>query len=209
MTHSPAAAPSYHHGDLRSALISEALRVVQQDGPTALSLRALARAIGVSATAVYRHFANKDDLLATIACEGFIGLCEAMQAQLASAPNADTRARLVLIGEAYVAYAIAQPGHYRLMFGKRMVERAAYPELAAAAATSYRMLSQSVADAIATDQLPALPISLISTLCWSLVHGLATLHNDQLLTETDLPDTATLGATLTQLLADALGRFKE
>lgn len=202
-------ASAYHHGDLRRALIDEALRVVQQDGPAALGLRALARAVGVSATAVYRHFASKDALLACIACDGFIGLCAAMEKQLDCEPQADARRRLVLIGAGYVSYAVAHPGHYRLMFGKRMIERAHYPHLAAAASRSYRMLSQSVADAIAADLLPALPVALLSTLCWSLVHGLATLHNDQLLSEPDLPDTTTLGTTLTQLLADALGALKE
>lgn len=202
-------ATSYHHGDLRSTLIRQALQVVQHDGPAALGLRALAHASGVSATAVYRHFTNKDDLLAAIACEGFLGLCQAMQTELASEPEADARRRLVLIGSAYVGFAIAHPGHYRLMFGKRMIERAAYPELAAAASRSYRMLSESVAESVADGLLPALPVPLLSTLCWSLVHGLATLNNDSLLTEPDLPDTATLGATLTQLLADALGALKE
>jgi len=199
----------YHHGDLRRALIDEALQVVQQEGPAALSLRALARAAGVSATAVYRHFENKDDLLACIACEGFTSLCAAMETRLATEPGANTRRRLVLIGEAHVDYAIAHPGHYRLMFGKRMIGRAAYPQLAAAASASYGMLSQCVADAVADAALPALPVPLLSTLCWSLVHGLATLNNDNLLTEADLPDSATLGATLTQLLADALGSLKE
>ena len=199
----------YHHGDLRRALIDEALRVVQDDGPATLSLRALARTTGVSATAVYRHFEDKDDLLASIACEGFVGLCSAMESRLAREPDADARRRLVLIGEAYVGYAIAHPDHYRLMFGKRMIHRSAYPSLAAAAAASYDMLSQSVSEAVADGLLPSLPVPLLSTLCWSLVHGLATLNNDNLLTQSDLPDTATLGTTLTQLLADALGTLKE
>jgi len=119
---------NYHHGNLRSALIGTALNALEQDGPAALSLRALARSVGVSATAVYRHFANKDDLLAAIATEGFEGLSAEMTARLAQEPDADTLRRLVILGEGYVNYAVAHPAHYRLMFGKRMVERVAPDE---------------------------------------------------------------------------------
>ena len=200
---------SYHHGNLRSALIRAALAALEHEGPSALSLRGLARAVGVSATAVYRHFANKDDLLAAIATEGFEGLSAEMIARLAQEPSADTLRRLVILGEGYVNYAVAHPAHYRLMFGKRMVEREAYPALSKAAAHSYGMLEQAVADAVASGDLPAVPVPLLSTLSWSLVHGLATLSNDGLLTDNSLPASAVLGKTFTQLLADALHRLAQ
>lgn len=200
---------SYHHGNLRSALIGAALAALEHEGPSALSLRGLARAVGVSATAVYRHFANKDDLVATIATEGFEGLSQDMHARLAKEPEADPMRRLVILGEGYVAYAVAHPAHYRLMFGKRMVERAAYPALAQAAAHSYGILENAVADAIASGDLPAMPVKMLSTLSWSLVHGLSTLSNDGLLTDNSLPASAVLGKTFTQLLADALHRLAQ
>lgn len=195
---------SYHHGNLRTALIGTALAALEQDGPAALSLRGLARSVGVSATAVYRHFANKDDLLAAIATEGFEGLSAEMMARLAQEPDADTLRRLVILGEGYVNYAVAHPAHYRLMFGKRMVERAAYPTLSKAAAHSYGMLEQAVADAVASGDLPAVPVPLLSTLAWSLVHGLSTLSNDGLLNDKQLPASAELGKTFTHMLATAL-----
>jgi hypothetical protein len=95
------------------------------------------------------------------------------------------------------------------MFGKRMVERAAYPALAQAAAHSYGILENAVADAIASGDLPAMPVKMLSTLSWSLVHGLATLSNDGLLTDSSLPASAVLGKTFTQLLADALHRLAQ
>src|SRR5690554_5561170 len=145
---------NYHHGNLRSALIGTALNALEQDGPAALSLRGLARSVGVSATAVYRHFANKDDLLAAIATEGFEGMSAEMSARLAREPNADRLRRLEILGEGYVGYVVSHPGHYQIMFGKRMVERASYPDLQQAASHSYGMLEQAVADAVRSGDLP-------------------------------------------------------
>ena len=208
MTASPSL-DSYHHGNLRRALIEAALAALDRDGPAALSLRGLARTVGVSATAVYRHFANKDDLLAAIATEGFEGLSAEMRDRLTREPEADRLRRLEILGEGYVGYAVSHPGHYRLMFGKRMVERAAYPNLQQAAAHSYGMLEQAVADAVHAGDLPDQPVPLLSTLAWSLVHGLSTLSNDQLLTNPGLPSGTVLGGTLTRILTTALHRLAQ
>ena len=199
----------YHHGNLRQALVDAALDRLADDSPAALSLRGLARAAGVSATAVYRHFANKEDLLAAIATEGFEGLSASMQQRLEREPGAGRLRRLVILGEGYVDYAIAHPAHYRLMFGPRMLARGEYPALAAAAAHSYGMLEQAVSDAITAGELPAMPEPVLSTLFWSWVHGLAMLNNDGLLARSDLPGTNELSHDFGELLANALNQFRE
>lgn len=201
---SAAETDNYHHGSLRHALLDAALAVLEKGDMTALSLRGLARSAGVSATAVYRHFANKDDLLAAIATEGFQGLSAEMKARLLQEPQADSFRRLVILGEGYVSYAVANPSHYRLMFGKRMIERAAYPALAQAAAHSYGMLEHAIAEAVDSGDLPALPVVQLSTLAWSMVHGLSALSNDDLLNDQRLPAPAELGHSFTHLLATAL-----
>lgn len=198
---------SYHHGNLRTALVDAALTALEQDGPAALSLRGLARSAGVSATAVYRHFANKDDLMAAIATEGFEGLSAEMNRRLASEADADALRRLMILGEGYSGYAMSHPAHYRLMFGKRMVKKDDYPDLSKAAAHSYGMLEQAVAEAVDAGQLPAVPVPLLSTMAWSLVHGLSTLHNDGMLNDKQLPQGPALGETLTQMLAMSLRHF--
>ncbi|MDF1821623.1 MAG: TetR/AcrR family transcriptional regulator [Alcanivoracaceae bacterium] len=198
---------SYHHGNLRDALVQAALEALERDGPAALSLRNLARAVGVSPTAVYRHFANKDDLMATIATEGFEGLSAEMQRRLGSEPDADALRRLMILGEGYSGYAMSHPAHYRLMFGRRMVDKDDYPALARAAAHSYGMLEQAVAGAVDAGQLPDVPVALLSTMAWSLVHGLSTLHNDGMLTDKQLPRGEALGETFTRMLALSLRHF--
>src|SRR2546430_6260512 len=100
-------AKRYHHGDLRRTLIDAALRIVEQVGPGALSLRELARHAGVSHAAPYRHFASREALLAALAAEGFRGLGAEMAA-LAS-DGGDPLARFAALGLAYVRYAVAHP----------------------------------------------------------------------------------------------------
>ena len=200
---------SYHHGNLRDALVSAALGALEQDGPEALALRGLARTVGVSPTAVYRHFANKDDLMAAIATEGFEGLSAEMTRRLTQEPDADALRRLMILGEGYSSYAMTHPAHYRLMFGKRMINKDDYPVLASAAAHSYGMLEQAVAEAVQAGQLPGVPVPLLSTMAWSLIHGLSTLHNDGMLTNPDLPQGPALGETLTRMLALSLRQIPD
>ncbi|HNA22145.1 MAG TPA: TetR/AcrR family transcriptional regulator, partial [Agitococcus sp.] len=133
----------YHHGSLRDALISAAVQRLQSDGIAKLSLRALAADVGVSPTAVYRHFEDKSALLAAIACDGFVGLTQNMHKYLGHEP-CDALVALKRIGIGYVDYAIHHPAHYRLMFGQRMVERARYPDLFQASNTSFAMLRNTI-----------------------------------------------------------------
>lgn len=198
---------SYHHGNLHRALLDAALAALAENSPGTLTLRGLARAAGVSPTAVYRHFANKDELLAAIATEGFEGLSNSMQRRLAREPEAGLLRRLVILGEGYVDYAIAHPAHYRLMFGPRMLARGEHPTLAAAAAHSYGMLEQAVSDAIAADELPSMPEPVLSTLFWSWVHGLSMLSNDGLLAHPELPAASELSHNYGELLATALNQI--
>jgi len=177
--------PNYHHGDLRQALIDAALARLREGGATALSLRALAKDVGVSATAVYRHFADKESLLAAIATEGFEGLKRETllgrdEADAGNQP-ADPLARFAGIGRGYVRYAREHPAHYRLMFGPRMLDIERYPDLARAASESYAVLETTVAEGVNAGALKHNDIQLLSTTAWSLVHGLASLIIDGLI----------------------------
>src|SRR5215831_9732799 len=111
----PAAQRSYHHGDLRQALIRSALEILSQAGAAGLSLRAAARRARVSAMAPYRHFADKEALLAAVAEYGFQQLAGRLAAAAAAA--ADPRAGLGALGVAYVIFARDEPSLFKLMFG--------------------------------------------------------------------------------------------
>src|SRR3712207_4713647 len=106
----------YHHGNLRRALLDEALATIRTDGVDALTLRAIGARLGVSSTALYRHFADKPALLTAVATEGF----RMLRQQLVAAWEGGGRgpAASEAMGVAYVRFAVANPSHYRVMFSR-------------------------------------------------------------------------------------------
>jgi AcrR family transcriptional regulator len=155
---------TYHHGDLRAALVSAALDLLESGGAAALSLRAAARACGVSAMAPYRHFASKEDLLEAVAARGFEQLAADLEAADAAA---DGKAALAAQGAAYVAFACRHPALFRLMFTR--------PCRVSDQGRAYRILARRAA-ALAG---PAWPAEDLTLAAWSLVHGLAALILDR------------------------------
>lgn len=113
---------AYHHGDLAAAAVDEALRLIAADPAAGFSLRALAEKLGVAHRALYNHFVDREALMAAVAARGFAGLAEA----LAAAP--DAKAFL----DAYVRFALAQPGLYDVMMARRYDQINARPDLRAA-----------------------------------------------------------------------------
>ena len=152
---------TYHHGDLRSALLAAAGELLVERDVAAVSLREVARRAGVSHSAPYRHFPDRDALLAALAAEGFAELSRRM----ALLPVA----RLEALGQCYVAFALEQPGRFALMFGG-VADRQRHPQLQEAAQALYRQLGSSV-QSVAPDR----DLATASLAAWSLVHGLAQL----------------------------------
>jgi AcrR family transcriptional regulator len=160
--------------NLPEALRAATRAIADEAGPDAVSLREAARRVGVSATAVYRHFANKEDLLASVAAEGFRELTAAMEA---AAQESDP---LRGVGLAYVDFALQKRGLFRLMFGPLLVERAKYPGLNAAAGSVFDLLQRI---AVSADQRTHEDNS-AGMAAWGLVHGLSSLFIDGLVPET-------------------------
>src|SRR5580700_499145 len=104
----------YHHGNLREALLSAALRLISEVGPTAFTLREVARRAGVSHNAPYRHFRDRDDLMAAVSTEGYGELTRTMQE--AVEPESNSLARLKQAGLGYVKFALRRPEHFTVMF---------------------------------------------------------------------------------------------
>lgn len=163
---------TYHHGNLRAALIAAGREILAEEGVTALGLRAVARRAGVSATAPYRHFRDKAALLAAIAAEGFRGLAAAMRE--AAEGLSDPRERMAAIGRAYVSYAVENSAVMRLMFGPEIPDKTSEPELREAGEEAFAVLSGELAATGARDAVS--PDAALAA--WSLVHGLATLLID-------------------------------
>ena len=152
---------SYHHGDLRNALRASAREILEEEGLAALSLRAVARRVGVSHAAPYRHFPNHEALLAELAIEGFAELREDI-ATAAAAPGAQGD-KIAAIGGAYMRFVARRPALARLMFGSQMTNRSAVPELGTAA------------DSVGEEIGKALEDSVFGLAVWGAVHGLAML----------------------------------
>jgi AcrR family transcriptional regulator len=161
-------ADRYHHGNLRASLIEAAGRIVETKGVEALSLREAARSVGVSHAAPYRHFADKEALIAALATDAFERLLERLQA----VPQGDDpAARLVALAVAYVDFARDEPGRFQLMFNREARDRDKYPELYAAAVRAYELN----AAAVATVMPQGTDIELAAEAAWALVHGIANL----------------------------------
>ena len=114
-TGGPRAKAAYHHGDLRRALLDEAVRTIRDDGAPALTLRAVGTRLGVSRTALYRHFADKSALLNAVSEDGFRRLADALERAWTGAGGGVRGFEEQ--GHAYVRFALDNPSHYRVMFG--------------------------------------------------------------------------------------------
>jgi AcrR family transcriptional regulator len=156
---------SYHHGDLRAALVHAARDIVEQDGEGQISVREVARRAGVSSAAPYRHFPDKDSLLAAVATHGYHELRERLEA---AAADASADAVLAALASAYVAFAVEHPGVYRLMFGHPCTR--SDPATSAAAAQTTAVFARYVPEGPHAQGL------LLGG--WALAHGLATLIID-------------------------------
>ena len=109
----------YHHGDLRAALVKEAIATLDREPDAEVTLRGLAKVVGVSPMAPYAHFEDKDELLDAVAIEGFTSLAMALNAALDEAGNtADLEHALTVLAGAYIAFGVDRPGLYRIMFAR-------------------------------------------------------------------------------------------
>lgn len=166
-----AEAERYHHGDLRSALVEEGLKRLQQGPAEALSLREVARSVGVSATAVYRHFPDKQALLGALGAVGDELLAEAFRTAMAKAkPGRDA---FNAMGRAYVRFALANPSLFRLMMS---------PDSGKAHQANSRgrmMLVQGIRE-MGGSKLSEADQRLRELRAWAIVHGLAMLMLDGL-----------------------------
>lgn len=168
---------AYHHGDLRSALVQATLQLVALRGPRGFSMTEACRQAGVSATAVYRHFANKEAILAEVARQGFEQLTGDLRAVLDSLGPNDYQRRLVETGLAYVAFASGHPAQFQVMFGAGL-DKEGHPECQQSGEAALQILIDEVARAVAGGALPAAKSTTAITTLWATVHGLAMLDLD-------------------------------
>lgn len=165
---------SYHHGNLRQALVEAALGLMVETGGTDFSLREAARRVGVTVNASYRHFRNKEALMVAIAAEGFRRFSQALLSGAASGGSA--RDRLLGSGRAYVRFARANPSLFRLMFGNFSAGRQD-EELVLAGGQALEVLKSGLA-AYMNKPSDSDEVAVAALRAWALAHGLSYLMMD-------------------------------
>jgi AcrR family transcriptional regulator len=179
---------AYHHGDLRRALIQAGLELLAEGGAQTLDLRKVARRAGVSHAAPYRHFADKQALIAAISEEGFQWLAEQIEETLRDAPD-DSFDQLLGVARAYVSFAEAHPWLMREMFSGLTIERETYESLQTASKTVYRLYIDVIRHGQEQGNIVAGDPAALAGVLWAVLHGLAMLIiEDQMRPYADGPE---------------------
>lgn len=195
---------AYHHGNLRAALVDAGVDLARTGGPDAVVLRAASRRAGVSHNAVYRHFANQEDLLAAVAqrCMSELGLLmvERMSRVTTRGPVRRARARLEAIGRAYIDFARTEPGWFRTAFSSarpHAVTGGTNGVGAGPVPDPYSVLGAGLDELVEVGALTRGRRDGAEYSAWSAVHGLSSLLLDGPLRE--LPEQEVERAILTVL----------
>lgn len=188
---------SYHHGNLLDELKKSAIDIIATQGLSKINLRDLAIQCGVSATSVYRHYKNKEHLLAVIAEEGFKKLHQTMSAT--KEPN-----KFQKMGIAYIHFALHHQVHFQLMFGP-FLEKKNYPTLLKASTEAYQLLRMQIEQGVAQGVMVGDVDSLTRT-AWATVHGTAVLllDNQFLTNKDDVVDCDKIATEVTMTLGKGL-----
>lgn len=169
--------------DLRRRVLDASLALIDSAGLEAFSMREVARRAGVSHQAPYHYFADREAIMAAIVIEGFGQLREDLLT--AGAGIADPRQRLTALGKAYLAFAMRQPAHFKLMFRSEWVDAEKHAQAGACAQDAFSVLSE-VIGAIAEGRDDEVRTLLLTA--WSLAHGMATLAIEGKLNKFIAPD---------------------
>ena len=165
---------SYHHGDLKNALIAAGLDILSKEGVGALSLRSVAQKVGVSHAAPYAHFVDKQALIAAISTEGYERLYEAIRAVVAEHER-DPARQLVEGAWAYVRFALDDPAHFKVTLSGVVAKEKDYPAFVEVSKKSFAQVVSIVESCQANGVLPKGSPDLVAVGVWSLMHGLVSL----------------------------------
>jgi AcrR family transcriptional regulator len=182
---SRAPSSTYHHGNLRNALIAQGRLELEKFGPNELSLRGLAKAVGVSSAASARHFSDKAVFLAAIAADGFRELADIRHRIASEGGDALTIAYRMM--NAYVEFAGAHTGLFALMVGPRVIDREGYAELLQASTESFSRFAGSIAAYAEECGWPKASLPFVTHGAWAMEHGLATLILSGRVPRSDMP----------------------
>ncbi|GAB4167040.1 MAG: TetR/AcrR family transcriptional regulator [Planctomycetota bacterium] len=166
-------AEKYHHGDLRNALIDEAMNMIAEKGVQAVTVREISKRLGVSHAAPYRHFADRTALLCAVAAEGFRRQAEALVSCVAD--DQTPREQMESLAMAYMDFAVSNPTYYRLMFANEDVAAAPTDELKEASRKSMDVVMRAYLKASNGAGMSPEEAQINFMILWTVVHGLTML----------------------------------
>ena len=165
---------AYHHGNLKEALISASLEILSEHGVEGLSLRNVAKRIGVSHTACYNHFTDKQALLAAISTAGYEQLHQLLLGIFEKTKNAPANL-IPEVAWAYLQFALENPAKFKLMFSGALEEERNHPDYEAISQKSIALFEEIIVFCQGKGQLPAVRVDDLAIKLWSIVHGFTTL----------------------------------
>ncbi len=174
---------SYHHGNLRNALLAEAIRVIEAQGVENVSIRQLAKNLGVSAAAPFRHFADRTALLTAVAEQATENLSQAVGAALAQAAAQSPWQQLLCIGEAYLGWARAHPSHFLVVSDRRLIDYEASATLRMRNEAIRQRMRQLLAQATGLGAGQGVQPEVCVLMLRAMVYGLARMQADGQLQE--------------------------
>ncbi len=168
---------AYHHGNLRAELLEQGIVQLRDTSPEQLSLRAVARALGVSQTAPYRHFNDKEALLAAIAARGYGELLDDLRSALGDT-DGSAAGQLRRVARAYVDFASREEQLFKLMFGPLVQPSARYPELRTVSRETLLLVRAILQHGMERGEFAPQDTLYLANAAWAGIHGVATLRID-------------------------------
>jgi AcrR family transcriptional regulator len=165
----------YHHGNLKESLVQMGLEILVKEGVESLTLREVARRVGVSHAAPYRHFADKNELIVAIADEGFTLLDEKLEETLKKNALRDTGAQITELAWTYVKFTFHHRSYMKVMFGSYVTDFTKYPGMEAKITRGRDLLESVILEGQKIKKLRDNDLRLMALSCWSMVHGVAML----------------------------------
>jgi AcrR family transcriptional regulator len=190
---------TYHHGNLREALISAGVDILCENGIEGLSLRNVAKRVGVSHTAPYNHFADKQGLLSAISTAGHEHLHQALLDTFSRFKESSTTI-IIEIAWVYYQFAMDNPDQFKLMFSGALEEERNHPDYVEISQKTIALFEEIIASCQAKGQLPATSVDGLAVKLWSSVHGFTTL-----MLENQFPPKYLQEKNIKELLKNVLG----
>lgn len=164
------ATKTYHHGNLKEALITAGLEILSEKGMDGLSLRNVAKKVGVSRAAPYNHFPNKQAMLAAISTAGHKLLYQTLLDAFERSKRSSTDI-IIEIAWSYLQFALDDPSRFKLMFSGALEEEREHPEFIEISQKNISLLEEIIVFCQSKGQLPEGKVENIAIKLWSLVHG--------------------------------------